>query len=128
MKLSAYRRILLASYVVVLLGVTLAPVPGTAYPPSGFDKLVHIVLFAGLAFLLHWNLHTGSTLTAAAGAIVLTMGVAALIEGVQGVLPFRNADEWDFVAGAAGAILGVACSAALGSFRRAPGSPADSAG
>ena len=42
---SNIRRALLIAYIIALLAVTLAPVPGSMYPQSGFDKLVHVVLF-----------------------------------------------------------------------------------
>jgi VanZ family protein len=117
--------LLLTAYIVALFGVTLAPVPGVAYPPSGFDKLVHIALFAGLAFLLAWRPNRELRPKTVVVPIVVTMLVAAMIEGVQGVLPFRNADEWDFVAGAAGALLGATCSLTLGAVERAVRSRAD---
>jgi VanZ family protein len=124
--LSAHRRLLLEAYVIALLAATLAPVPDVAYPPSGLDKPVHVVLFAGLAFLLHWYLSSRSSRTGVLVPFTLTLGAAALIEVVQGVLPFRNADEWDFVAGAAGAAVGVAGSYVVRRVMRLEGSADDS--
>jgi VanZ family protein len=109
-ELSAHRRLLVTAYFIALLAATLAPVPDVAYPPSDYDKPVHVILFAGLGFLLHWYLSWRSGRSGVLVPFTLTLGVAALIEVVQGVLPFRNADEWDFVAGAAGAVVGVAAS------------------
>ena len=108
---SNIRRALLIAYVVGVLAVTLAPVPGSVYPEAGFDKLVHVGLFGGLAFLIMWNLGgwRGITILEALGLTVLA---AILIEALQGLLPFRNADTWDFVAGTFGALLGIVAAGA----------------
>jgi VanZ family protein len=109
--LSNIRRTLLIAYIVGLLAVTLAPVPGSVYPPSGFDKLVHVGLFGGLAFLIMWNLNSWRRITVVE-ALSLTVVAAILIEVLQGMLPFRNADTWDLLAGTVGALLGVGLAGA----------------
>jgi len=107
---SNIRRALLIAYIIALLAVTLAPVPGSVYPQSGLDKLVHVALFGGLAFLIMWNL--GWRRITIVEALGLTVLAAILIEALQGVLPFRNADTWDFVAGTVGALLGIVLAGA----------------
>ncbi len=122
------RRALLAVYVIALLAVTLAPIPGSAYPPSGFDKLVHVGLFGGLAFLITWNL--GWRRITVLEALGLTVVAAILIEALQGMLPFRDADTGDFLAGTVGAFLGIVLAGAVRRWRHARESVAtgDSAG
>jgi VanZ family protein len=113
-----YRHLLLVLYVAALLGATLTPVPGSVYPPSGFDKLVHVVLFAGLAFLISWNVRSENYAIGAVVSLVLTVVAAAMIEAVQGVLPFRDADGGDLLAGAVGAGLGIAMAGVLRGWMR----------
>ncbi len=110
--LRRYRHLVLTIYLLVLLGATLAPVPGTRHGPAGFDKLVHVGLFGGLAFLLYWY-ESERTWLGAVRAFALAVGAALLIEVLQALLPFRNADLIDFVAGLLGAALGVATAAVL---------------
>jgi VanZ family protein len=120
-----HRHLLLGAYVVVLLGATLAPLPAGSYAPSGFDKLVHVGLFGGLAFLVYY--YEGEpTLWGALRSFALASGAAIMIEVLQALLPFRNADFKDFVAGLLGAALGVAAAAVLRGALSAWRSPADS--
>jgi VanZ family protein len=107
-----HRHLLLTAYIVVLLGATLAPLPGSSYGPSGFDKLVHVGLFGGLAFLVYYY-ESEPTLRGAVRSFVLASGAAMMIEVLQAVLPFRNADLKDFIAGLLGAAFGVAGAAVL---------------
>jgi len=104
---SSFRRIVLLAYVATVLGATLAPLSGDAYNVvSGFDKLVHVALFGGVALLLCWNLNSVS-LPTMSGVLVVTTLFAAAIEIVQGRLWYRSGDFWDLLAGAVGALLGV---------------------
>jgi VanZ family protein len=112
-----YRRALLTAYAVALLGATLAPVPGSVYPPHGFDKLIHLALFAVLGVLLYWSLRAPSRPLLAARALGLSAITAGLIELLQGLVPFRDADLGDFAIGTLGALFGVA-AAALSEGRR----------
>jgi len=113
-----YRHLLLGLYVAALLAATLTPVPGSVYPPSGFDKLVHVVLFAGLAFLISWSVRSESYSTGAVQSLVLTVLAAVMIEAVQGVLPFRDADGGDLLAGTLGAVVGIAAAGMLRGWMR----------
>jgi VanZ family protein len=104
---SLYRRSLLAVYLAFVLGATLAPLSGPTYElVAGFDKLVHVGLFGGVALLVCWNLGP-LTLGTAILVFLSTTAFAAAIEIVQGVLRYRSGDIWDLVAGAIGALLGI---------------------
>ena len=94
-------------YVMMMVLVFLVPVPTLPLAESKHvDKLVHFGVFLGFALLFH--IDRASRL----GRTLLTsFAFAAAIELVQWVLPYRQGDWWDFVAGAAGAGLGaVLCS------------------
>lgn len=102
------RRLLLAGYAAAVLGATLAPLSSDAYEVvSGLDKLAHVVLFGGVAVLLCWNLDSISRRKATL-VFLSTTAFAAAIELVQGELKYRSGDFWDLLAGALGALLGVA--------------------
>lgn len=64
-----------------------------------FDKVVHFVMFAGLALLGYWNV--GSITLVALFAVTLAGGTELL----QGFLPYRSTEIWDFLAGAGGALV-----------------------
>jgi VanZ family protein len=101
------RRRIVAIYTAALLGLTLLPVPDAAWDvlPGWFDKPVHFGMFATLAGLLYWEaLPRGRP--APLAVIGAATALAALIELVQGPLPERSADLWDFAWGVAGATAG----------------------
>ena len=82
--------------------VFLLPVPPTPLTESNqFDKVVHFGIFLGFALLFYFDRPLSI------GWILLTsFAFAATIELVQSVLPYRQGDWWDFLAGAAGASVG----------------------
>lgn len=98
---------MLATYTVALLVVTLAPLPGPTYPPTGVgvDKLVHLLLFGGLTVLLYGSFVGGRRAPALVASAIGSASVAAVLELLQGLLPYRHEDVWDWVAGAVGAVL-----------------------
>ena len=97
-----WRHKVFVCYVVVMVLVFLVPVPTIPLAESKHvDKLVHFGVFLGFALLFHIDR------ASKVGRTLLTsFAFAAAIELVQWVLPYREADWWDFVAGAAGAGLG----------------------
>ena len=105
------RRIVLIAYIGMVLFATLAPLSGDWYEPvSALDKFAHVGLFAGVSFLAVLNVTY--RWEAALWAVILTSVLAALIELVQGTLPFRSADWWDLWAGVLGACIGAAIAVA----------------
>jgi len=90
-------------YVLIMVLTFLVPVPTTPLAESKhLDKLVHFGVFLGFALLFHLDrpLKVGWT-------FVISCAFAGTIELVQWFLPYRDADWWDFLAGAAGAGVGV---------------------
>jgi VanZ family protein len=102
MEIARRRGALLTLYLIAVFGLTLTPVPEPPDAPQSFDKVVHFGLFGFLAVLVNWNLWW-ARLRASAAALAAA-AVAGLIELLQGPIPYRSADVWDFVAGTAGAI------------------------
>lgn len=106
---------MLGLYVVVLLGITLAPLPSTEgfveilpyldRVASILDKFVHAVLFGGLTLLILWNLDSGGRRGVVLQAVGLALAAAALVEILQSPLPYRHGDVLDFAAGGAGAVV-----------------------
>ena len=111
MKVTEHRRSFLAVYVMALLVITLAPLPaGGEYVEAvpGLDKLIHVVLFGGLASVLMWNAVRQGRTRVFIKVVGLTIAAAGLIELMQDPLPYRSGDIWDFLAGAVGALIGAA--------------------
>jgi VanZ family protein len=89
-------------YVVVMVLIFLLPAPATPLEESNHaDKLVHFGIFLGFALLFHIDRALQARWTLPA-----SFAFAGAIELVQSVLPYREGDWWDFVAGAAGASVG----------------------
>lgn len=99
---SVLRHKIFVGYVALMVLVFLAPVPTTPLAESDHaDKLVHFGIFLGFALL--FQVDRGLKVW---WAILTSFAFAAAIELVQWVLPYREGDWWDFVAGAAGATSG----------------------
>ncbi|MEO8090632.1 MAG: VanZ family protein [Gemmatimonadales bacterium] len=91
-------------YVALMVVAFLAPAPSTPLAEtSHLDKLVHFGIFLGFALLLHVDRAPKVWLT-----LLASFAFAAAVELVQSVLPYREGDVWDWVAGAAGAIVAIA--------------------
>jgi len=99
----AMRHKIFVGYVVVMVLVFLVPVPTIPLAEANHvDKLVHFGVFLGFALLLHID-----RASKVVGMLLISFAFAGGIELVQGFLPYRDADWWDFFAGAAGAGMGV---------------------
>jgi len=97
-----WRHIAFVCYVAVMVLVFLLPVPTTPLAESNHvDKLVHFGVFLGFALLFYID-----RVSRVGWTLLTSFAFAAAIELVQWVLPYREGDWWDFVAGAAGAGLG----------------------
>lgn len=114
-----FKRLVLAAYLGLVGFLTLAPLSGGVYSTfAEYDKLVHVGLFAGVAFLMLWAEQSGLD-PRAVTVIVVTAALAGLIELIQGALPFRAMDGWDFLAGVIGAVIGAVAQVAIASRLRA---------
>jgi hypothetical protein len=97
--------------VVVLLSLAVLFAPSSDVPsaPAGVDKLVHVALFAALAFSGRW---AGLTTRALAPLLI---GYAAVSEALQGLAVIdRSVSAADWVADVAGVLLGLALWAVVG--------------
>lgn len=99
-------RLLLAVYLVALVGLLTFPIAGAESRlfGIGIDKLVHVLLFGGLAIFIRWNI-SGLRYPVVI-SIVVAFLVAAGTEAAQGLVPYRSAELMDLWAGLFGAILG----------------------
>ena len=126
-RLLRYAGLLFAAYWVVLFIGTHMPQPERVIPPvQQIDKVLHLVGYAGLAFLaaaatrvkkqshLPW-----STL----GLIWLGLGAYAAFDEATQMLPFvrRHADKIDWLADFIGAALGLGVYAIAASWARRRG-------
>ena len=99
-------RLLLAIYLVALMGLLMFPMSGPDFQLLGMesDKWMHIALFGGLAVMLRWNLSESRH------ALIVSIGaafvVAAITEVAQGLVAYRSAEFLDLLAGFLGATLG----------------------
>jgi VanZ family protein len=97
------RHKIFVAYVAFMVLVFLVPVPTIPLAEGNHvDKLVHFGIFLGFALLLY--IDRASKMV---WILLISFGFAGGIELVQWFLPYRDADWWDFLAGAAGAGLGV---------------------
>lgn len=114
------RRFVLATYSLVLLGLTLAPLPASAGRlPDWFDKVVHFGLFTGFTAFLFWTL-SGSRRPRGLPVVGAGVALAGAIELVQGLEAFRSGDLWDFVWGSLGSVVGWLVVRALQSVVSSP--------
>jgi hypothetical protein len=104
----ALSRGVFAVVVLVSLAVLFAPASDVPSAPPGVDKLVHLGLFAALAFTGRW----AGCAAAPLGGLLLGYAVAS--ELIQGFTPLaRSASLVDGLADLAGILLGLAVWAVL---------------
>ena len=97
------RHKIFVGYVAFMVLAFLVPVPTVPLAEANHvDKLVHFGVFLGFALLLYIDRASKVVWT-----LLISFAFAAGIELVQWFLPYRDADWWDFFAGAAGAAFGV---------------------
>jgi VanZ family protein len=96
------RHQLFIGYVILMLLAFLLPVPTSAVAETtNADKVVHFGIFLGFTLLFYADTHSKPWWT-----FLLSAAFAGAIELAQSVLPYRNGDWVDFIAGAAGAASG----------------------
>jgi len=101
--------VLFAAYFLAMFLATHVELPQVETAPRNTDKLVHLVMYGGFAFLLAlWRSSRNLEIRAIFWQ-VLTAAVlyAAADELLQIPIPSRSADFWDFVMDLIGAILGL---------------------
>ncbi len=107
-----FRGVVLAVLVVywgVLAVATHVPsVSDEPSPSASHDKLDHCVAFAGLAFLLVWTWWVCSGRLRPWAAMCVALAYGALDEWLQGLVPTRVPDVWDWIADVVGAGFGTA--------------------
>lgn len=85
----------------LILGVSVIPITVEAPDVPQLDKLFHV----GEYLVFAWLLLRAKTKPQPAWMVAVAYG--ALIEGIQGFLPWRSASWWDVGANALGATAGV---------------------
>ncbi len=106
------RRTALGAYLTLTLMLLFTPVASNL--PSEYytwlDKVVHFVMFAGLALVGYWNVGSITPV------VLLAVALAGGTELLQGFLPYRSREIWDFLAGAGGALV---AGIGVAAFKRA---------
>lgn len=101
-------RVVVAVLALVVLGASLAPIPGSVSTASGgavgADKLLHAVGYAGLTFAVATAVSTRNPRRLAG----VVLAVTAFGAGVELVQPFvgRTASLWDALANLVGSLAG----------------------
>jgi VanZ family protein len=104
-------------YAALITVLFVLPVPATPLSDSRYaDKVVHFGIFLGFALLFYVDRHWRVWWT-----FVMSVAFAGGIELAQWLLPYREGDWWDLVAGAAGAGLGAVLAVMLGQGGRLGG-------
>ena len=115
----------------ILCGIViliLTGLPGSCFPrvkPAlGLDKIVHVIMYAGFAFLCVWGyreqfLTKGKTYQIK--ALALTTVISILYGGITEILqehlvPLRTGDVYDFIADIIGTLVGISLFAVF--FRK----------
>jgi VanZ family protein len=100
----AWRHKAFVGYVMFMLLLFLLPLPGTPENTTKYlDKAAHFGVFMGFAVLFHLGRPSRP-----ASALLASVAFAAIIEVLQGLLPYRDGDWADLAAGAAGGTIGAA--------------------
>jgi VanZ family protein len=106
----------------ILCGIViliLTGIPGSVFPrvkpPIGFDKVVHILMYASFAFLCIWGyrkqfISNGKTYRRK--ALLLTTIISICYGGLtelmqEFIVPSRIGDKFDFIADMIGTLIGI---------------------
>jgi VanZ family protein len=111
LKLQTVDKLLAAWIIIVFIGIAL---PGKEFPDINqmvnFDKIVHMILFGVVTFLMNGSLILKGFSRKSAAIISLLAGAAyaGLAEIIQLFVPGRTCSIYDFYAGVIGAIIALA--------------------
>ena len=92
-------------------------VPAKTVAVGTNDKTLHVLAFAGLAFLVAWSFggpHANRALLLALFSLVILYGAADELS--QGLTATRHPELWDWLADLAGALLGLLAYAGVRLF------------
>lgn len=96
-------------YVPMIFILSIRPMP--EYIRGNTDKVIHLLVYAlvGALFtrVLVSGMHIDKKKKAIALALISSIFLGSLIEGVQYFIPYRDASFADMIANAAGALIGV---------------------
>lgn len=111
-RISGYRRpigYLLAAYWTALFVATHMPPPDLSSLPKDTDKFLHVVCYAGLAYLLGLWKSASRPLTAGVFAwVFVVVATYAVVDEVLQIPINRKADTYDALADMVGALIGLA--------------------
>jgi uncharacterized membrane protein YccC len=110
-----WRHRLFVAYLVAMALVFLTPTPETGIESRHVDKAFHLVVFLGFALVYYFDRRSTPGHT-----FLMSTMFAASVELVQLLLPYREGDWWDFVAGAGGSSIAAALVLWSRRRRRAP--------
>jgi VanZ family protein len=101
--------LLFGAYWLLMFLATHIELPQVESAPKNTDKAVHLVMYAGFAFLL--SLWLSARRRCNRILVLLVFGAAVLYAGLdellQGFTETRTAELWDFVMDVVGAVLGL---------------------
>lgn len=110
--ITRHRRWVMAAwlgYWLVIFLLTHIPMPAAPSAPQHADKLVHFLMYGGLAFLTGLWLSVRQPLTSR--VLLKAWAIGAIYGGLDELsqipLPSRSGDIWDFLCDAVGAAIGV---------------------
>ncbi len=100
---------LTAAYAAAIALLSLLPAPDTGFDVPHLDKAVHVVAYAGMAWLLMHSIRTVILVEIEYVWLswLFATSYGMLIEVLQLMVPWRSADWWDIAVNALGAALGI---------------------
>ena len=100
--------ILLSIYWLALFVGTHIPLRKIGLP--GNDKLLHLLAYGGLAFLLAWAVAGARPTWRSILAVLLVVSTYGIVDELtQSLIPSRSSDLGDWIADVAGALFGLVC-------------------
>lgn len=103
------RGLLLPSWLLIVLILSVMPVPETDVGPKGLDKFVHFALY-GITALLFWRFFYNKTWSRRKIGLISIVSASLyglLMEIIQSFLPYRTFSVSDIISNFLGAIFSV---------------------